>query len=53
MDEFKKSLWDVFLKTGDVRDYLKYRQEAKNDLNFEAGEDFGFDKDDWDSNQDD
>ena len=52
MDEFKKSLWDVFLETGDINDYLRYRQTKKNDLNFEAGEDFGFDKNDWDSDQD-
>ncbi len=52
MDEFKRSLWDVFASTGDINDYLKYTKHKKNDLKFEAGEDFGFDKDDRDSDQD-
>ena len=52
MDEFKKSLWEKFAQTGDINDYLRYRQPKKNDFRFEAGEDFEFDKDDRDCDQD-
>lgn len=52
MDEFRRSLWNVFTETGDIKDYLKYRQTKKNDFYIEAGEDFEFDEDDRDSDQD-
>lgn len=52
MDDLKKILWATFANTGDINDYLKYKLIERNDLKFEAGEDFGFDKDDGNSDQD-
>lgn len=47
MADMKKD-WEFFEKTGRIDAYLAYRaQKAKsvNDTEFEAGEDFGIDKD--------
>lgn len=45
MRNYSMLLWLVFSNTGDITDYLRYKLFEKELLTFEAGEDFGFDKD--------
>lgn len=52
MNDFKQSLWAVFANSGYINDYLKYKLIERNNLIFKAGEDFEFDKDDWNSDED-
>ncbi len=45
MDKSKLSAWQEFEKTGSIKAYLNFKAYEKNHLNFEAGEDFGVNKD--------
>jgi hypothetical protein len=51
MKDYRKLLWLVFSNTGDINDYLKYKLIENEALKIEVGEDFGFDKDNGNSNQ--
>ena len=41
MNKDELSAWLLFEQTGNINAYLAYKMQEKNDLNFEAGEDFG------------
>lgn len=49
MNTSKQSAWQEFERTGSVKAYLNFKAQEKNHLNFEAGEDFGVNKDVRDS----
>ncbi len=45
MNKTEASAWKQFEQTGSIKAYLDYKTQTKNDFNFEAGEDFGVNKD--------
>ena len=49
MKDYKSLLWIAFSGTGDINEYRKYKLIERLSLNFEAGEEFGVDKDVRDS----
>ena len=51
MDEKYDSAWVRFEKSGSVYDYLNFRALHEKHLDFEAGEDFGIDKNIGNSDQ--
>lgn len=44
MDSLQRLLWQLFEKTGSVDAYLSFKEGENGKLNFEAGEEFGTDK---------
>lgn len=45
MNRSELEAWQHFEKTGSIKAYLEFKAQEKNELNFEAGEDFGVNKD--------
>ena len=51
MNKSELSAWKQFEQTGSIKAYLDYKAQEKNELNFEAGEDFGVNKNGRDSDK--
>ena len=44
MNNTKNDAWQAFEKTGNIREYLEFKACEYNEMNFEAGDELGFDK---------